>query len=240
MIRPTSSTGELLIGRDAEREWLWDGVRSVARGDGPRLLCMGAQHGMGRRRLIAWIRTRVREDGRMQVMTLGRRRHANEDFGGLRSLLRELVTVDTGDVDVARDELRRAVQRWSAGCPPSIAPPELSDAELYVIASFLMRHSSLSLDPLVDQPEVDDILARLVVLASLERPALLTVGGLERTGPGIVRFLLQLADWAGRLKAPLLLLVSFMDDPDNGYRRCCRSARKSDLRRMRAAHFGPV
>lgn len=145
------------IGREAERDQLWDALRDAASGPARVILLRGVA-GVGKSRLASWLGQRAHEVGAIGAFI--RVEHAADNtnpHSGLRSALaRHLGCVDL-DLPGAEKHLKRVLSWWSTA-PPWLAPS---------LARWLLPAS----EPPAEQPAV--LLAALLRAMGQNRPLVL-------------------------------------------------------------------
>ncbi len=205
-----------IVGREDEQLWLWQAVHRVFEHREGRLILLGARPGMGKSRLVAWLRDQLAEGGWMSTIGGVHEPGGARPGSGLRGAVEQLFGMLPAERGEAEQALHEVLVRWGADA----AGPELDDVGLGALAAFL--RPAVALGSQVRSAAGDDVrgevlYARIVDalrLAAARRPILLTLEGVERAGPEVAGFLAWLAAALEREPFPLLALVAFDIDTD--------------------------
>ncbi|MCB9538033.1 MAG: protein kinase [Myxococcales bacterium] len=218
-----------IVGRDEDMLWLWQRVRVVCEEGAGRLVLLGAAQGMGKSRVVGWLRDQVAEGGWMFSIGGVHGPDSMREYGGLRGALDDLFGHLPDERAEAEQALRAIVQRWGAGSGDALAGEPMDAVGVSAIVSYLRPAAPGSvLHGAVDGEARGDVLYDRVCdalrLAALERPILLTLEGLERAGPETRTFLAHLADYLRRHPFPILAVVTYAADPDGRPQGAARAA----------------
>ncbi len=200
-----------IVGREDEQLWLWEAVHRVFEHQDGRIVMLGARAGMGKNRLVAWLRDQIAEGGWMATIG-GVHEPAGARAGaGLRGALEELFGVLPEERGPAEQALHEVLVRWGAGA----SGPAVDDVGLGALASFLrppVAVGSQVRSVRGDEVRGEVLYARItdaLRLAASQRPVLLTLEGTERAGAEVVGFLTWLASTLERAPFPILAVVAF-------------------------------
>ena len=204
-----------LVGRNADLTWLWDRAREVCdQGRGQLALLAGAP-GMGRRRVVGWLRDRVAEGGWMRVLGGPQ----VESGGEIRGLLHSLFDGPPIDRLVSEAWFLRALSRWAAieGGP---APEASALTSLAAALTRLWLPEDRSNErPLAAPVEIGfENLTLALRLAARERPLLLVIESLDKMPTELAEFLASLLSSLGRTTFSILVVGGFTTD-DRGQAR---------------------
>ena len=205
-----------IVGREDDLLWLWQHVRSVCEDGSGRLLLMGAAPGMGKSRVVGWLRDQVAEGGWMFGIGGVHGPDAVREHGGLRGALDDLFGQLPDERAEAEKALRAIVMRWGTGS----AGEPMDAVGVSAIVSYMRPVAAGSaMGAAVEGEARGDVLYDRICdalrLAAVERPILLTLEGIERAGPETRPFLAHLATYLRRRPFPVLALVTYTTDEDD-------------------------
>ena len=206
-----------LIGREADLTWLWQRVYSVCQEDSARLVLLGASPGMGKSRVLGWLRDSVAEGGWMLSIG-GVHGPGGASAGGLRGALDDLFGQLPEDRALAEQQVREIVVRW--GSSAAGRNPDTMDAVgVSAIVSYMrpVKQSSRVASHANVEARGDVLYARItdaLRMASRERPILLALENIHRAGPEAAGFLAHLAASVRRRPFPILVVATYDTDTD--------------------------
>ncbi|CAN0441509.1 unnamed protein product, partial [Laminaria digitata] len=196
-----------LVARGQERRVLEEHLRAALRQGQGSLVLIDGEAGVGKSRLIQWVRVRVEEAGVMRVAN-GHYTRALGGFAGMREVLEELL----GTTDRSRDDAPYAIEqrlkRWD------FAPEE---CELMIR---LLRPtgdaSAFGEDSaertFADQERVFAIVERILRKIAGEKPLLLVLEDLHDAGELTISFLEHLAVGLHLTPSPIVLVASMRSE----------------------------
>ena len=214
---PVPDDAQPLVGREDDLTWLWRRVYTVCQEESPRLVLLGAAPGMGKSRVVGWLRDSVAEGGWMMSIG-GVHGPSGSSAGGLRGALDDLFGQLPEDRALAEQQVREIVVRWgdAAGGRGS---DTLDAVGVSAIVSYMrpIKHSSRVASHNNVEARGDVLYARIcdaLRLASRERPILLTLEGVHRAGPEAAGFLVHLAASVRRRPFAILVVATHATDVD--------------------------
>ncbi|MCA9540278.1 MAG: protein kinase, partial [Myxococcales bacterium] len=205
-----------LVGREEEQLWLWEQVRHVFERGAGRLLLVGGAAGLGRSRLIGWLRDEVTEGGWMWAIGGVHGPGSADAGGGLRTALEDLFGQLPEERSAAEAALRDVVIRWSSTDVEAPRGP-IDEVGISALASYLRPgpFGSTMRSDRAGEVRGEVLFARIcdaLRLASRTRPLLLTLEGIERAGHDIGDFLVHLATRLRRQPFQILVIASYEVD----------------------------
>ena len=207
-----------IFGREDEQLWLWSQVHRVFDEDAGRLVLLGARPGMGKSRMVGWLRDQVAEGGWMLTIGGVHRPGGRQAATGLRGAIEELFGVLPEDREPAEQALREVLLRWGADGEVR-AGATFDEVGVAALASYLRPQAigSQVRSQARDEARGEVLYARIcdaLRLAAGTRPILLTLEGIEEAAAEVNGFLVHLAAAMSRDAFPLLVIVSFDLDPE--------------------------
>lgn len=202
-----------IFGREDEQLWLWSQVHRVFEAGTGRLVLLGARPGMGKSRMIGWLRDQIAEGGWMLTIGGVHRPGGRQAATGLRGAIEELFGELPEDREPAEAALREVLLRWGADGEVR-AGAALDEVGVAALASYLRPQAvgSQVRSQARDEARGEVLFARIcdaLRLAARTRPILLTLEGVEEAASEVNGFLVHLAATMSREPFPLLALVSF-------------------------------
>ncbi len=200
-----------LVGRETDLTWLWQRVYTVCQDDSPRVVLLGASPGMGKGRVVGWLRDSVAEGGWMLSIG-GVHGPGARNVGGLRGALDDLFGQLPEDHALAEQQVREIVVRWGSSAGGR-GTDTLDAVGVSAIVSYMRpaRQSSRVASHNSVEARGDVLYARItdaLRLASRERPILLCLESIHRAGPEATGFLAHLAASIRRRPFPILVLAT--------------------------------
>lgn len=181
-----------LVGRDPLQRWVWDGVVRVCEDGAPRALLLEGPSGVGRTRLLAWLRQTLAEGGWMTVA--GGRCRPGDAAGALAAALRAALALDGVRSDDRADAVRAALAQ--------LGDDGRIDGE--ALTAFLW--------PAVTGPgpvgRALRVVEQVVRLVAARRPLLLTLDDLHRADGAQLSVLEHLLLHLAQRPAPVLVVAT--------------------------------
>ncbi len=212
---PVPDEGQPLIGREEDLTWLWQRVYTVCQEEASRLVLLGAPPGMGKSRVVGWMRDSVAEGGWMMSIG-GVHGPGGTSAGGLRGALDDLFGQLPEDRALAEQQVREIVVRWGDAAGGR-GKDTLDAVGVSAIVSYMrpIKQNSRVASHNSVEARGDVLYARIcdaLRLASRERPILLTLESVHRAGPEAGGFLVHLAGSVRRRPFPILVVATYAAD----------------------------
>ena len=207
-----------IFGREDEQLWLWSEVHRVFEHETGRVALVGARPGMGKSRLVNWLRDQVAEGGWMLPIGGVHGPGGRPAASGLRGAIEELFGALPEERGPAEAALREVLLRWGADGEVR-AGAVFDDVGVSALVSYLRPAAvgSQLRSHARDEARGEVLYARLcdaLRLAARTRPILLTLEGVESATPEVNGFLVHLAGALARAPFPILVVVSFAIDAE--------------------------
>lgn len=186
-----------LVGRSTERRVLEERLRSaLMRGEGS-LIMVESETGMGKTRLLDWVKVRVEEAGVMRVVQ-GNHTRSRGGFSGMRAVLERLLGVDDYSPDDLPFAVRQALGRWDF-------TREEIDLTVRLLGTFGASAGDTNFS---DQERVFSTIERILRRCSEVRPLLIILEDLHNAGELTIGFLEHLAVGLHLSPMPIVLMTS--------------------------------
>jgi eukaryotic-like serine/threonine-protein kinase len=190
-----------LVGRLAERRALEHRLRAALADSIGSLVLLDGEAGVGKSRLLQWLRVRVEEAGVMRVVA-GAYSATTSGFEGLRAVLEDLLGVRNALPNQLSELLSGKLSRWGFSA-------EEQDACLRLMRP--SREESAREDvtgerAMVEQERVFATAERILRRVAAERPLLILLEDLHHAGQATLGFLEHVAVGLHLTPAPIVLL----------------------------------
>lgn len=188
-----------LVGRASERRAIEQRLRqAMLEGLGSLVLVEG-EAGVGKTRLLEWVKVRVEEAGLLHVLQGGHSRASN-GFSGMRSILERLFGVDDFSPDDAPFVIAERMKKWGF-------QPDETDRVVRLLAPSRQdsgnEHTTSS-----DQEHIFSTLERLLRRAASSRPLLLLLEDLHHASDLTIGLLEHLAIGFHLSPAPIVMICA--------------------------------
>lgn len=193
-----------LVGRMAERRALEHRLRAAMQDNTGSLVLLDGEAGVGKSRLLQWLRVRVEEAGAMRVV-MGAYSATTSGFEGMRAVLEELLGVRNALPNQLPELLSLKLGRWGFSADEQDAclrllRPSRDDISLRdSVEGFGER-------AMVEQERVFATAERILRRAAAERPLLILLEDLHHAGQATLGFLEHVAVGLHLTPAPIVLL----------------------------------
>ena len=185
------------VGRESERDVLWDAVCRTAESGIPRALIIQGPTGVGKSRLVEWIGQRAHETGLAQTL---RAEHtaAHSPADGITSMFSRHLGIQS----LSRDEAAHRVARWLVGHGAPSSP--LCSAVVELLWRPSPEHPGEA-TPVPSATESDRIGERILTIEAHQRPVIVWIDDAQ-WGEDALRFVAHVLDQP-RLR-PVLFLIT--------------------------------
>jgi serine/threonine-protein kinase len=202
-----------LVGRDDQLLWLWARASEVCADAVTRFAFVHGAPGMGRRRVVQWLRDQLAEGGWMLQISSG----TGHDASGAEDLRAVVAALFDGLPNERVQAEARILERLTrfARCASPSPPPDAAQVQTLstALATWWTGGARDGDEGLRDR--ADSAYARVLevmLIAGRDRPMLLAIDSLEQIGPETSGFLSWLARAALRLPVPLLVVAGYDAD----------------------------
>lgn len=193
-----------LVGREPDLVEMWSRVRRVCESGEGHVVLLGAEPGMGRRDVVAWLQEQVAEGGWMRVVGADAGPAAALGRGGLPALLEDLFEGLPPDHDAAQTRIGQLLMRWAASTYES----STSEAIAGVLAGYLR--------PTDGKGERESVVIRraceAIRMATRERPVLLSLIAADEADLQTKTFLYHLARSLDESPFPALVVLTYAEE----------------------------
>lgn len=193
-----------LVGRQTERQILEKRLRAALREDHGSMIFLLGEAGVGKTRLLDWVRVRVEESGVMRCAQ-GRYTSSQRGFYGVRSVLAELLGVG----DFPFDDLLKVLER-------KLEPLGFAREELELIARLLQPEQRTSgaasllsaSGSLTEQERAFALVERILRHSAKEKPLLILLENVHEAGEATLAFLEHFAVGLHLTPAPIVMVAA--------------------------------
>ncbi len=205
--QPNFGSGQTapLVGRVNERRIIEQHIRKASYDGLGSIICLEGEEGIGKSRLLQWMRVRVEESGLMFPAT-GEYSRQSGSFDGIRSVIEDLI----GAADATYDELESLIR--------SRLRSNFDEDEIETVVQLLKPGGDLAIfdgtGPASEdhrgsrQERVFAVIERLLRRAAEIRPVLITLEDVHLAGDVTFAFLEHLAVGLHFNSAPILLIAT--------------------------------
>lgn len=205
---PASAPVAPLVGRETERQSLEARLRRALQHNQGSLIFLEGEFGVGKSRLMDWVRVRVEEMGLMRCAQ-GSYAASTRGFHGLRTILEQLLQINDFPFGDRQDSIYRRLQQWS-----------FSQDEIDVFVRLLLPEASnmrlVDVSPdgadATDQERAFAVVERVLRRLASEKPLLLIIENVHDADESSLAFLEHLAIGLHLSPAPLVVLASFRSE----------------------------
>lgn len=192
-----------LVGRKSERQTLEKHIRAALREDHGSMVFLVGEAGVGKSRLMEWVRVRVEESGVLRCAQ-GRYTSSQRGFHGVRAMLSEILGVQ----DFPYDDLVNVLTR-------RLEPHGFAQEEITLLARLLQPEQrsqsgsgALGGSSLTEQERAFAVIERILRQSAKEKPLLLLLENIHDAGEATLAFLEHLAVGLHLTPAPIVMIAS--------------------------------